>query len=422
MATPTYTPIEAQTLSSAASSITFGTGGTIPQTYTDLVIVGNTKNTANDGDEVGIRFNADTGSNYSRTRLFGNGSSATSDRSTSTNKGALGINSTSQFTPFIANVQNYSNSTTNKTVLSRGTSTGYTSAYVSLWRNTAAITSITILPDSGTTFVAGSTFTLYGIANADIVSPLASGGTIVEDSTYYYHTFGMSGVFTPKQSLTADILVIAGGGAGGYADNNNWENGGGGAGGLLGFASQSLTATAYTVTVGAGGASTNTSSVNGGNSQFGALTASVGGGAGGTTNGVGSSHAGLNGGSGGGGSRVYQTAGTGTAGQGNNGASYGGGGGAGAAATGFPGGNGTNTYSSWASVTSTGVNGYYAGGGGGNGGAGGLGGGGNSVYQASTNGTAYTGSGGGAAGYGVGGGSKGANGGSGIVIVRYLKA
>jgi len=61
---------------------------------------------------------------------------------------------------------NYANSTTNKTVLSRGNNTGnHTIAYVGLWRSTAAITSM-LLGTTGSTWMAGSTFTLYGIKAA----------------------------------------------------------------------------------------------------------------------------------------------------------------------------------------------------------------------------------------------------------------
>jgi hypothetical protein len=155
----TYEPIATTTLGSAQSSVTFSSFSG----YTDLIVIGNTKNTANSGDEVGIRFNSDTGSNYSRTRIFGDGSNAASDRSSNTNKGAVAINDTSNFTPFIAHIHNYSNSNTYKTVISRGNSGGYASSYVSLWRNTVAITSMTFLPDSGTTFTSGCSFTIYGI-------------------------------------------------------------------------------------------------------------------------------------------------------------------------------------------------------------------------------------------------------------------
>ena len=160
----TYEPIATTTLGSAESSVTFSS---ISGSYTDLVLICAVKNTANNGDEVAFQLNSDTGSNYSRTRIFGNGSTASSSRASDTTKGALGINSTAEFSTVIANFQNYSNATTYKTVISRGSdASNYVSSYASVWRNTNAITSIVLLPDSGTTFTSGSTFTLYGIASA----------------------------------------------------------------------------------------------------------------------------------------------------------------------------------------------------------------------------------------------------------------
>ena len=66
----------------------------------------------------------------------------------------------------IVQFMNYSNTTTNKTVLSRANNaaTG-TDAIVNLWRSTAAITSIYVYVPSGN-FATGSTFTLYGILAA----------------------------------------------------------------------------------------------------------------------------------------------------------------------------------------------------------------------------------------------------------------
>jgi hypothetical protein len=160
----TYTPIATTTLGTAESSVTFSS---ISGSYTDLVLVCAVKNTENTGDEVAFRLNSDTGSNYSRTRIFANGSTVSSGRALNTTKGALGINSTAEFSTVIANFQNYSNATTYKSVISRGSdASNYVSSYVSLWRNTNAITSIVLLPDSGTTLTSGSTFTLYGIASA----------------------------------------------------------------------------------------------------------------------------------------------------------------------------------------------------------------------------------------------------------------
>jgi hypothetical protein len=154
----TYEPIATQTLGSAAASVTFSS---IPQGYTDLVYVNNAIG-ATDGDVYG-QLNGDTGSNYSYTTLYGYGSGLASGRASNTNQlGGVGRIATGGSVS-ILNFQNYSNSTTYKSVLTRVNNSGFTMAWVNLWRSTAAITSITIYPYSGT-FSSGSTFTLYGIA------------------------------------------------------------------------------------------------------------------------------------------------------------------------------------------------------------------------------------------------------------------
>jgi len=162
----TYTPIATTTLGSTATSYTFSS---IPSTYTDLIIVAQASVTSGDSN-FRLTFNGDTGSNYSRTYLSGSGSSATSGRASSVayivanDEGYLHVG---QPTMLTINVQNYSNSTTYKTTLSRsgnGSNNG-TAAVVGLWRSTSAITSLTLTIDAST-FTAGSTFTLYGIAAA----------------------------------------------------------------------------------------------------------------------------------------------------------------------------------------------------------------------------------------------------------------
>ena len=306
---------------------------------------------------------------------------------------------------------------------------------------TSAVTSITITTVSGS-FLAGSTFSIYGIAafgTDPSIAPKATGGNIVaNDGTYWYHAFLSSGTFTPQITLTADVLVVAGGGGGGQ-----WTGGGGGAGGVATYSSQALTTTIYNVTVGGGGTGGTNSSPGGGtgsNSVFGALTAANGGGGGGGYNG--SFAAPGSGGSGGGSASNGATGGTGTIGQGNNGGigygsnPYNGGGGGGyssvgtnAGAVGGNGGNGLTTYSSWATATNTGVSGAYAGGGGGGStttvSTASAGGGAGSLYTSGgTAGVANTGGGGGGRG---GSGSynstyNGGAGGSGIVIIRYAMA
>ena len=163
----TYTPIASQTLGSAAASVTFSS---IPQGYTDLVVVASLQTTAVT-DRVIAQFNNDTGNNYSWTRILGNGSSATSNRYSNQNGTEIADyapNSGSNFLASIINIQNYSNSTTYKTNLVRYNNADYvTVAVAGLWRNTNPITSITLVPTSGgSNFKIGSTFTLYGIAAA----------------------------------------------------------------------------------------------------------------------------------------------------------------------------------------------------------------------------------------------------------------
>lgn len=160
---PTYEPIATQTLGSAASSVTFSS---ISGSYTDLVLV-----TAGQGTTAGVgllTFNGDnpnSGSNYSNTSLYGDGSTAGSYRRTSQAR----INDSLFWTAQCNNIfqiMNYANTTTNKTVLLRANYPGgELNATVGLYRSTSAITSLT-LTHSGTTFIAGSTFTLYGIAAA----------------------------------------------------------------------------------------------------------------------------------------------------------------------------------------------------------------------------------------------------------------
>jgi len=161
----TYVALATNTLSSATASVTFSS---ISGAYTDLVLVINGKITINAEVPV-IEFNADTGANYSFTRLAGNGTTASSARST----GVAYIppvwniywNNANPGTA-IMNIINYSNTTTYKTVLSRGSEAASSvQTVVGLWRNTAAITSIKVYGSAGN-LDTGMTLTLYGIAAA----------------------------------------------------------------------------------------------------------------------------------------------------------------------------------------------------------------------------------------------------------------
>ena len=158
--TPTYEPIETFTASGVSTStITFSS---IPQTYTDLVLVVNGQTSAN--VDIFVRFNSDTASNYSYTTLRGLGTSASSVRnSNATSLGILSGDPSAGFSTYITNIFNYTNATTYKTTVTRTNTGDRTGAIVGLWRATpAAVTTVQVRIDSGY-FIAGSTFTLYGI-------------------------------------------------------------------------------------------------------------------------------------------------------------------------------------------------------------------------------------------------------------------
>ena len=269
----------------------------------------------------------------------------------------------------------------------------------------------------------------------------ATGGTITSYTdggiTYDVHTFTGSGTFNVTGGGSVDYLIVGGGGGGGGS-----TGGGGGAGGFVTGTTTVTDSTAYTITIGIGGAGgiATTSpyrGTNGGDSIFAGVTA-VGGGGGGS-NAPATPPPGLTdpsvGGSGGGGSGASGRPGaSGTSLQGSAGGSAnnwnspytaGGGGGAGAAGANA---NGSNTGANGGAGLSSSITGiakFYAGGGGGGlfngstGGLGGVGGGGNGGKpNAPASGAANTGGGGGGQQQNQNG--VAGSGGSGVVIIRFI--
>jgi hypothetical protein len=164
--TATYEKIATTTVGTDTNSVTFSS---IPATYTDLVLVMQIKSSSS--DTIRFRFNSDSGSNYSTTRLSGTGSSAVSDRENNSTITA-GSNygwptSTLGATTHITQIMNYSNTTTYKTLLTRANqASNGVDACVGLWRSTAAINAVSIATAAygGSSSVqTGSIFTLYGI-------------------------------------------------------------------------------------------------------------------------------------------------------------------------------------------------------------------------------------------------------------------
>jgi hypothetical protein len=160
----TYTPIATTTLGSNQATIDFTS---IPGTYTDLVLIGSLSSTDPTFNRaLRLRLNNDTSSLYSTTFLYGEGSSVVSTRTTNDNViGVCEMPLGSNFMSVKLQINNYSNTTTNKTTLSSGGSANIISQNVGLYRSTSAITSINLFL-SGLNFRAGSSLTLFGIQAA----------------------------------------------------------------------------------------------------------------------------------------------------------------------------------------------------------------------------------------------------------------
>lgn len=156
----TYEPIATTTLGSASATVDFTS---IPSTYTDLVLV--FSGSTSSGNLGKLRFNSDTGSNYSCTILWATGSYKTSSRYTEPYLWVIPA-SANVMQNAIISINNYANANTYKTYLARANmpieSVGTT---IGLWRNTNAITGIQFALSSGN-YTSGSTFTLYGVKSA----------------------------------------------------------------------------------------------------------------------------------------------------------------------------------------------------------------------------------------------------------------
>ena len=146
----------------------------IPQTYTDLVIVVSSRmnNSATAGYN-SIRFNGST-SSYSSRYLYGDGSSAVSSTGgsgyvfTIVNGNTTTSNSFSNYSIYIPN---YAGSTNKSLSIDSAMENNATSAFTflnaGLWSNSSAITSISIADAVlSANFVQYSTAYLYGISNA----------------------------------------------------------------------------------------------------------------------------------------------------------------------------------------------------------------------------------------------------------------
>jgi hypothetical protein len=159
-----YESIATTTLGTTASSVTFSS---IAATYTHLQIRCMALLSASDND-YRLQFNGDTAANYSRHFLYGDGTTVASSGTANETKILVGYNAATytNATASIIDILDYANTNKYKTVRSLAGADKNGGGYMFLmsgnWRNTAAVTSITLAPAAGT-FNQYSSFALYGI-------------------------------------------------------------------------------------------------------------------------------------------------------------------------------------------------------------------------------------------------------------------
>jgi hypothetical protein len=172
----TYKPIATVTVGAGgAASIDFTS---IPGTYTDLLVLISARSTRSTDyrDELFIRFNSDSGNNYSVRSLNGGNGAAGSSSAGSTNylkRGTIpaATATASTFSNNIIYIPNYASSnqksmSTEEITENNSTGSYYIDFRAGLWTGTSAITSISFTVEVGPNFAQYSTATLYGIKNS----------------------------------------------------------------------------------------------------------------------------------------------------------------------------------------------------------------------------------------------------------------
>lgn len=162
MATPTYESIKTYTFASAGSGFSWTS---IPNTYTDLVIVGYLKNTTGNNYEAYITYNGDSGANYSYTFVQNYNGSLQAGQNVTINQTRQFKTGSSSFSAHQQNIFNYANTNVYKTSMGRSGNDDFNNVIlgVGYWKNTAAINRIDLAMESGANFAIGSRLDLYGI-------------------------------------------------------------------------------------------------------------------------------------------------------------------------------------------------------------------------------------------------------------------
>ena len=161
-------------LEADTSSVTFSS---IPSTYEHLQLrMSLHSDRSANQDNIGIRFNGDTGANYASHTMRGRGTTTYAGAYTGLNQmygwSASAANQPStDYSVSVVDVLDYANGNKNATIrLTNATEMLTSSPYLwftsGLWVSTAAVTSMTVVPVSGTNWTRGSEFTLYGLKSS----------------------------------------------------------------------------------------------------------------------------------------------------------------------------------------------------------------------------------------------------------------
>ncbi len=181
---PAFTVIDHTELAGAPASSWNVTS--IPSSYDHLLIKGSVRSDypAAYYDALGVRFNADSGSNYSTTFLYAGSSTPASSRGSGDSNGGpvycvpAASSTADTFGSFTMWIPHYANAANFKQALIYGADEGATSTdwewlmgmNAILWGSTSAIDEVTLACQRGAwqdaDFVQYSTFTLYGVTGA----------------------------------------------------------------------------------------------------------------------------------------------------------------------------------------------------------------------------------------------------------------
>jgi hypothetical protein len=159
----TYIQLKSQVLSSNQTSVTFSS---IPQTFTDLRLIINLRETTGGGF---VTFNSNSGSVYGRNLMYGSGDGTITpfQEASRTNIAIGGSQVTAYNNQNILEINDYASTIKYKQVVlyqgSVDSSTAFIAEHVASFRSTAGISTITVVGGGANSLLSGSTFALYGM-------------------------------------------------------------------------------------------------------------------------------------------------------------------------------------------------------------------------------------------------------------------